>query len=71
MGYFNSVALLPCIEHFSLLNLNIPMYSFQKLSLIVSPSLVCIIQSTQDMYPSLDEWIKMWYIYIQWNTTQP
>ena len=22
-------------------------------------------------FPSTDEWIKMWYIYIQWNTTQP
>ena len=21
--------------------------------------------------PSTDEWIKMWYIYTQWNTTQP
>ena len=21
--------------------------------------------------PPTDEWIKMWYIYIQWNTNQP
>ena len=33
------------------------------------------IHNSQDMetkYPLTDEWIrKMWYIYIQWNTTQP
>ena len=26
----------------------------------------------QHRYPSTDEWIKkLWYIYIQWNITQP
>ena len=35
-----------------------------------------VIYSSQDTeppkYPPTDEWIKkMWYIYTQWNTTQP
>lgn len=25
----------------------------------------------QPKRPSTDEWIKRWYIYTQWNTTQP
>ena len=26
----------------------------------------------QPKYPPTDEWLKkMWYIYIQWNTSQP
>ena len=25
----------------------------------------------QPKCPSTDDWIKMWYIYIQWNITQP
>ena len=25
----------------------------------------------QPKCPSVDEWIKMWYTYIQWNITQP
>ena len=25
----------------------------------------------QATHPSRDEWINMWYVYTQWNITQP